>query len=45
MPGMLANTRIIVLPVCIPREMACHKHIPDLPKKLLKELESASKKN
>ena len=27
------------------REMACHKHIPDLPKKLLKELESASKKN
>ena len=27
------------------REMACHKHIPDLPKKLLKELESTSKKN
>ena len=27
------------------REMACHKHIPDLPKKLLKELELASKKN
>lgn len=27
------------------REMACHKHIPDLPQKLLKELESASKKN
>ena len=27
------------------REMACHKHIPDLPKRLLKELEAEAKKN